>query len=178
MPGLEFHHAGLYVQDMAKMVEFFTRVMGFSLSDPRPEEEILSERVFLTRESSEFDQLVFIKGRPEIEPGKSNLQQLSFYVETLDEVREAEKTLKSEPEVTNIIPRCHGNAWSVYFQDPEDNRLEVYCATPWQCSQPHGWDLDLSLSNEEIQARTLDAVKKDPTYQPIAEWGAVVSSKL
>ena len=142
MPGLEFHHAGLYVQDMAKMVDFFTRVMGFCLSDPRPQGDIWSDKVYLTRESSEFDQLVFIKGRPDIEPGNSNLQQLSFYVETLDEVREAEKILKSELEVENIIPRCHGNAWSVYFQDPEDNRLEVYCATPWQCSQQHGRDLD------------------------------------
>ena len=96
MPGLDFHHAGLYVQDMAKMVDFFTRVMGFCLSDPRPKGGIWSDKVYLTRESSEFDQLVFIKGRPEIEPGKSNLQQLSFYVETLNEVREAEKILKSE----------------------------------------------------------------------------------
>tara|TARA_B100000315_G_scaffold258830_1_gene312352 strand:+ start:2500 stop:3045 length:546 start_codon:yes stop_codon:yes gene_type:complete len=178
MPGLEFHHASLYVRDMAKMVDFFTRVMGFIESDPKPEGEEYPEIVYLTRDASEFDQLVFIGGRPEIVAGKTNLQQLSFYVETLDEVREAEKILKNEPEVTKIIPRCHGNAWSVYFQDPEDNRLEIYCPTPWQCAQPHGWHIDFSLSDEEILNLTLEAVKKDPTHMPIAEWEALVASKL
>ena len=178
MPGLEFHHTSLYVYDMAKMVDFFTRVMGFIESDPTPEGEAYPDTVYLTCDSTEFDQLVFIGGRPKIEIGKSNLQQLSFFVDSLNEVREAERILKNEPEVTNIIPRCHGNAWSVYFQDPENNRLEIYTSTPWQCSQPHGWDIDLSLSDEEIHKITFAAVKKDPTHQPISEWGAIVSSKL
>lgn len=178
MPGLAFHHASLYVQDMAKEVDFFTRVMGFVESDPVNAGEDYPDTVYLTRDSSEFDQLVLIAGRPETTFGKTNLQQLSFYVESLDEVRAAEKTLNSEPEVTRIIPRCHGNAWSVYFHDPENNRLEIYCWTPWQCAQPHGWEIDFSMSNEEIHKITLEAVEKDPTHKPVAEWGAVISSKL
>jgi catechol 2,3-dioxygenase len=26
--------------------------------------------------------------------------------------------------------RNHGNAWSIYYSDPEGNRMEVYSATP------------------------------------------------
>ena len=33
MPGLELHHASLRVRDMAKMIDFYTRVMGFVESE-------------------------------------------------------------------------------------------------------------------------------------------------
>jgi len=26
---------------------------------------------------------------------------------------------------------CHGNSWSVYFRDPEGNRIETFGQTPW-----------------------------------------------
>ena len=38
----------------------------------------------------------------------------------------------------------HGNAWSLYFRDPEGNRLEVFCDTQWYVEQPCLEDLDLS----------------------------------
>ena len=37
--------------------------------------------------------------------------------------------IKAEPEVTNISPINHGNAWAIYFQDPEGNRIEVFTDT-------------------------------------------------
>ena len=48
----------------------------------------------------------------------------------------------------------HGNAWSLYFRDPEGNRLEMFCDTQWYIEQPCLEDLDLSLPAEEIRARS------------------------
>ena len=36
----------------------------------------------------------------------------------------------------------HGNAWSVYFRDPEGNRIEIFCDTEWYIEQPCVEDLD------------------------------------
>ena len=55
-------HVGFYVTDIDKMVDFYTRFLGFTISDrgPRPDGEI----VFMTRDASEHHQLVFATGRP------------------------------------------------------------------------------------------------------------------
>jgi catechol 2,3-dioxygenase len=37
----------------------------------------------------------------------------------------------------------HGNAMSIYFRDPEGNRLEVFMDTPWYCEQPLREPIDL-----------------------------------
>ena len=52
--------------------------------------------------------------------------QLSFRVESLDGVKAFYALLKDRTDVSEIRPVSHGNAWSVYFRDPENNRLEVF----------------------------------------------------
>ena len=51
-------------------------------------------------------------------------------------------------------PMDHGNAWSLYFRDPEGNRLEVFCDTQWYIEQPCLEDLDLSLPADQIRAKS------------------------
>ena len=47
-------------------------------------------------------------------------QKISFMVATLDEVREMrDRIVAAGMEVRRVV--IHGNAWSVYFPDPEDN---------------------------------------------------------
>ena len=43
----------------------------------------------------------------------------------------------------------HGNALSVYFDDPEGNVVECYLDTPHQIAQPHGDPLDLDLPDDD-----------------------------
>jgi hypothetical protein len=44
----------------------------------------------------------------------------------------------------------HGIACSVYFYDPEDNRVELYYTTPYNVRQPLGAPIDLDKPNEEL----------------------------
>ncbi len=53
-----------------------------------------------------------------------------------------------------ISPICHGNAWSVYFQDPEGNRIEMFCDTPWYVPQPLGFKIDLDKPEDELFRET------------------------
>lgn len=36
-----------------------------------------------------------------------------------------------EMQSAGVAPRNHGNAWSIYFADPEGNRIELYTPSPW-----------------------------------------------
>src|SRR5262249_6820516 len=57
-----------------------------------------------------------------------------------------EEGLKIDRTVT------HGIACSVYFYDPEDNRIELYYTTPYQVRQPLGAAIDLDKDNDELLA--------------------------
>jgi catechol 2,3-dioxygenase len=57
----------------------------------------------------------------------------------------------------------HGNAWSIYFKDPEGNTVEAYLDSPF-VPQPHGDPLDLSKSDEEIIRATEAACCNDPGF--------------
>ena len=80
--------------------------------------------------------------------------------------------------VNKLDPRNHGNAWSIYFSDPEGNRVELYCSSPWHVSQPFGEPLDLDRPAEAIRAKTEAMVKQDPTCQPMDVWVAQMSQKM
>ncbi|WP_457824679.1 VOC family protein, partial [Staphylococcus aureus] len=63
--------------------------------------------------------------------------------------------------------RNHGNSWSIYFKDPEGNILELYTATPWYVSQPWRVALDLSQTDEQIEAETLGLIEGGATWEPV-----------
>ena len=78
--------------------------------------------------------------------------EASFAVPSLGDLRSANRRLIDAGIETN--PINHGNAWSVYFPDPEENLLEIYLDAPFHVPQPQGEPLDLSLGDDEILART------------------------
>ena len=73
-------------------------------------------------------------------------------------------------KVDGIDPVDHGNAWSVYFLDPEGNRLEFFCDTPWYVAQPYRAVLDFSLSDREIESATHKRIAQHPTTRPFGKW--------
>ena len=55
----------------------------------------------------------------------------------------------SERGLHDLRSTDHGNAWSIYFLDPEGNRIEVYAPSPWYVSQPCQAPLDIALPAAE-----------------------------
>jgi hypothetical protein len=41
--------------------------------------------------------------------------------------------VRSDADVTDISPRGHGVAWSLYFGDPVENVVETFVPTPGMC---------------------------------------------
>jgi catechol-2,3-dioxygenase len=64
----------------------------------------------------------------------------------------------------------HGNALSIYFRDPEGNRIEIFMDTPWYCDQPLREIINLALSDEELMRVVESQVSKRPGFCTREEW--------
>ena len=174
MYALTLSHVGIYVKDMARMVDFYTRFLGFAVSDrgPNPNGEI----VFMTRDPREHHQVVFASGRPPDLPFNL-VNQLSLRVGDLATLKELHEGLKHEP-VSEIITLTHGNAVSCYFRDPEYNRIELLVGTPWYVPQPHRYLIDLTLPEDEIWAIIEKHVRATPGFRTHEEWQRDVEARI
>lgn len=145
-------HVGIYVKDLDKMRSFYTDVFGMAVTDFGGPPNFHLDMVFMSADPNEHHQLVLVGGRS-ADAGVNVAQQISFLLKSLDELRlMRQKILDASMEVHRTT--THGNAWSVYFSDPEDNIIEIYVHTPWYSPQPMAEPFDLDLTNEEIMDET------------------------
>jgi catechol 2,3-dioxygenase-like lactoylglutathione lyase family enzyme len=138
-------HVGLFCNDLMKMRDFYARVMGLTITD----EDLNRGICFLSADpEAEHHELALAQAR---EPGQKtqSVQQVSFKVQSLDDVREFYHRLQHEGlKIDRTV--THGIACSVYFFDPEDNRVELYYTTPYHVRQPLGEHIDLDKPNDEL----------------------------
>ena len=149
---------GLYADDLMKQRDSYSRVMGLQIAD-----EDLENRgmVFMSADPvAEHHEFVLMKGRVTSGDAKV-IQQISFKVPTIDDLRGYKRRLEEEDiKIERIV--SHGNAFGMYFFDPEGNRVEVYYRTGFPVPQPHGDLIDLDRSDEELisDARELLSTKQ------------------
>lgn len=143
----ELGHVGVWVDDLDTMRAFYTELMGLTVTD----EDLDKGMVFLSaRPDVEHHEFVLARGRQA--PGDVKLiQQVSFRVESVEALVDFHHKFKAagvkvQQEVT------HGNAYGIYFWDPEGNRIEVYYRVPIDVRQPFRKDLNLDQSVEGVLA--------------------------
>lgn len=162
-------HAGLWVWDMEKMENFYTSMLGFEVSDRGYVERYNGNITFMSNDPKLHHQLILSEGRAEGAP--STVNQLSFEVASLGELRQMYDRVV-EAGVENLLPRNHGNAWSVYFDDPEGNNVEIYLDSPFHIPQPFGEFLDFNLTDDEIVQTTEARVRAIEGFRMRDEWAA------
>lgn len=172
-PPISLSHAGFFVFDMDRMVEFFTSTLGLGISDQAEDKSI----TFMTADPKDHHQLVIYAGRTKKDDTK-HYNHMSFRVPTLDRLREVRAKVLAFPGVVHQHTMSHGNTWSFYFFDPEGNRTEVFVDTPWQVHQPFAVDIDITQSDDEIVRHTEDLVMAAPDTQPMNEWQERISKKF
>jgi catechol 2,3-dioxygenase len=171
----QLSHFGIYAREVGTLVDFYTKVLGLVVADRGRSQRLDSELAFLTGTPGQHHQLVIVSGRaPE---GVSTVNQLSFKVTDLDQLKAMHRRVR-DAGVADIHPVSHGNALSIYFADPEGNRIEVYIDTPWYVPQPHGVPVDLARTNEEIMAETERHCRETPGFMSRAAWEAEVADRL
>jgi catechol 2,3-dioxygenase len=166
---LVFSHMGFYVRDLERMARFYKEVMSFFETDRGDLGPV--QLIFLSRDPSEHHQIVLATGRP-TDLSFSVINQISLRVPDLATLRVVLQRVKSDPDVTDLLCATHGNAVSIYFRDPEGNRLEVFMDTPWYCEQPLREPIDLDQSNEAVMAAAEALARSRPKFRSRAQWQA------
>jgi catechol-2,3-dioxygenase len=159
---------GMFVADAVRMEDFYTRVLGFAVTDRGSLGS--TQLIFLSRDPQEHHQIVFASGRPANLPFNP-INQVSFRMAEFAGLREMHRRLATE-KVRELYPVSHGNALSVYFLDPEGNRIELFVDTPWYCKQPMRIPMDLQLQDRELWAWAESEARKQPDFMPVDEWRA------
>src|SRR5215510_13702575 len=174
-PALSFSHVGLFVHDLERMADFYTRLLGFAVSDRGQLGK--TSLVFLTRDPGEHHQIVLASGRPEELPFNA-INQISFRMRDFAGLREMYRAVRSEKGCSEIAPVSHGNALSVYFRDPEGNRIELFIDTPWYVDQPMRIPMDMSLPDAELWKWAEETARALPGYRAVEEWRADLAARI
>jgi catechol-2,3-dioxygenase len=164
---------GMFVADPARMEDFYTRVLGFAVTDRGNLGS--TNIVFLSRDPGEHHQIILASGRPD--GGFNPINQISFRMAEFAGLREMHRRLAVE-KVRDLYPVSHGNALSVYFLDPEGNRIELFVDTPWYVQQPLRVPMDMQLSDAQIWAWAEAEARKLPGFQPVERWQADVERTM
>ena len=168
---LTWSHAVMYVRDEARMLDFYSRVLGFEETDQGMIRGDTMRIIFLSQSPDEHHQLAFIPIREGDEPSNS-VDHFAFRIDDLDALRGMISTLREED--VSFRPVTHGNTWSVYFSDPENNGIEIFCDTPWHVQQPTGITWDTEQADEALRQWTLETFNKEPTFGPNTLRGVTV----
>ena len=155
-PGMPFEirkigHVVLMVQDIERSVDFYTRILGFRVSDVYTDSMMPGRMVFM-RCNADHHGVALVGGARE--PANSNeLNHLAFEVASLDEVLRAREHLKANGvKIVFDGRRRAGCQVAVEFLDPDNHVLEIYwgidqIGTGGDARAPEGWREEMSLED-------------------------------
>ena len=171
---VRFSHFGIFVSELEAMVDFYARVLGLVVTD----RGLLGETgiAFLSGDAGEHHQVVLVEGRAS-DDGAKVVNQIAFRVESLADLKALRRCLADEG-LGPVEAINHGHAWSLYFGDPEGNRIELFVDTGWYITQPCREPLDLDRADDEIARDTEAFCRARPGFAAMAEWRRAMAQKL
>ena len=167
-------HVGLFMQDIDRMLDFYTNTLGFLITDQGTPKG--ARVVFLSRNPTDHHQMALVADR-KTEMHVHMVQQVSFRVDSLEALKDLYPIITSSP-ISDLQPVFHGLSYSIYFRDPEGNRLEFFADTDWYVEQPCLQPIDFTKSADEIRAEAKAFAESQPSFRPIEDWRAEFDAKL
>ncbi len=163
---ISLSHFEIKVRDLPRMEAFYTGTLGFLVTDRSSPDG--HQMVFLSGNAGEHHQIVL--GQSEYgEFRAGSLDHIAFRIGDLQSLRGFHGALKAYGNLT-IDTVSHGTTWSVYFRDPEGNRIEFFVDTPWHVAQPLRFPIDLSMPDDELIAWTEEKISSLADFQPVERW--------
>ena len=142
-------HLVLRVKDVARSRRFFEDILGFPVVAQ-------NERgmVFFSTDVEDNHHMLALmpakEGAAMPTPDQVGMQHVSFELGSFAELQDAYRVFK-ENGVAIDHTTFHGVTKSVYFYDPDGNRLEVYCNVPaeeYNKSVPHPYSRYGAIEDE------------------------------
>ena len=168
-PRLALGHSTLAARDLDALVSFYCDALGFEVTNRGPVGDDGVEIAFLSQDPAAHHQIAMVGGLEAPPSGFVMVDHLAFRTGTLDDLRLIRSRLIAAG-IDGILPIDHGNAWSLYFNDPEGNGVECYVDTPFHVAQPYGDQFDLDAADDQIEGTTRGKIEHDPEFRPMAEW--------
>jgi lactoylglutathione lyase len=129
-PGFQTGHIGLNVTHLERSTRFYRDVFGFEVTAESKEQG--REFTFLSA-GKRLVLTLWQQGAERFDKRRAGLHHLSFQVETMFEVKEAERKLKAlgVPFLhEGVVPHGEGaRSGGIFFEDPDGTRLEIYAPT-------------------------------------------------
>jgi catechol-2,3-dioxygenase len=172
---LSWSHIVIYAKDTDRMLDFYTRVLGFQVTDRGDIPGRGYEIIFMSQDPAEHHQIGLATSREKVEPSNS-VAHVAFRVQNMGQLRTIITALKSES--VTLRASSHGNTWSVYFQDPEQNGIEIFCDSPWQVPHPQVVDWDMDLDDDALLAWTEARFKTQARFETQASFLARRTKEL
>lgn len=170
-----FSHFGFHVSDIERMAQFYKDVLQFTETDRGGLGAV--ELIFLSRDPDTHHQIALVTGRPAEGLAFNPINQISFQVPDLANLRLVyERALAAG--ASDMQATTHGNAVSLYFRDPELNRLEVFMDTPWYCIQPLREPIDFAKSDDEVMQQAEHIARNSARFMPRSEWRAQMQQRM
>ena len=176
-PRLSTGHSTLAARDLPALKGFYCDVLGFEVTNEGPIPTEGQELVFLSQDPSAHHQIAMVGGAMTSQSDFVMVDHLAFRTEALDDLRAIYANL-TEAGVTEILQIDHGNAWSLYFNDPEGNGVETYVDTPFHVAQPYAGTWDINMNDEEIEQTTRANITNEPEFQLMKDWSVNFAARL
>jgi lactoylglutathione lyase len=123
-------HIGLNVSELARSRAFYERVFGLDIVGESEQE---GRRFVFLAKDGKLVLTLWQQAEGRFDPGRPGLHHLSFQVDSIDQVRAAERTLRELGTILiheGIVPHAEGaDSGGIFFEDPDGVRLEIYAPT-------------------------------------------------
>ena len=149
-------HIGLYVHDLARMEDFYTRVLGFTVTDRGKVRG--ADIVFTSWDPKDHHQVALVSGRPK-DLAFNHINQISFRVACVEDLQAIWQRVKDEPGV----PIC--GRWITAM--PGRSTSAIPKAIGWKCSATPTGTLSNPASRTSI-SRSRPS-RSAPSPRPFAE---------
>ncbi len=130
LTALQTGHIGLNVTDLDRSVAFYRDVFGFEV---HAESRVGGREFAFLGRDGRLILTLWQQSSGGFAPALPGLHHLSFQVESIDEVRAAEATLRglaAEFQYDGVVPHGEGAAsGGIFFADPNGIRLEIYASS-------------------------------------------------
>jgi catechol-2,3-dioxygenase len=147
VPSLNLNHAVLFVSDLPAAVDFYTRVLGFTVA---AREERMNVAFLRAPESDNHHDLgLFQTPAPKPPRGSVGLYHLAWQVGRIEDLANVRDALVESGSLTG--QSHHGATISLYAADPSGNEFEVMWMLPreeWGEYEDKGVVMPLDLDAE------------------------------
>jgi len=179
-PEIAMHQVGFDVIDLDAMVKFYADGLGYAITARGRMDAIgatpASDYAWLTRDPEQIAQIILRAGRDKDVP--SSVNQITFRVETLGDLRRFKDFALADEGVTNFRPIHHGNSFSLYCEDLEGNTLEISFESEWYIPAPLAWPLDFEMSDAELMRSVEKTCRETGGFMMREEWKSRARGEL